>query len=532
MKKTNKFEISWADEDSAENNDIFAEDNSALESSQSDFSRLLEEENRTSLSPQNFKIGEKVSGTIVKLSDKNDVFLDLKYKLPGMISRADLTNEETGELSYKEGEVVEAYVISINSETVVLSRSLSHKVTQENTLKDAHQGKIPVKGKVVSVNKGGYEVELMGQKAFCPLSQMESYYVEDTNAYIGKTLDFIVMSYQKRNILLSRKVYLDQKARERIHELFQQLDEEPEIVGKVVSLKDFGAVVSFDSISAFLHISEISYGHVNDITEYLSVGQTIKARVTDITGDFSSDKMPRVSLSMKSLQDDPWDSVTQDFSEGASYQAKVVRLCSFGAFVSLKPGVEGLLHISEMSWVKKIHKPEDLLAVGDIVNVRILELDPSKQQIKLSLKAIEDDPWHKVNYDYPVGSEHEVEVLRLKPFGALATVKEGVVGLVPQTELRQKFGQSFRKKSSPGQKISVVIRNVDVEERKILLGFVDQEVEEKSQEDFKDYIIAEPKKAEEKKQVSSKDESYKEAGSQSTLGDIFAKAFKKGQNKK
>ncbi len=531
MTKTNKFQINWSDEN--DDNDLFAEEqNSSASDSSNDFSQLLNEEKETAHSSQAIRVGEKVSGTLVKISAANDIFVDLQYKLPGVIARSELVNENTGELSYKEGDVVEAFIVSINAETVVMSRSLSHKVTQENTLRGAWENKIPVKGKISSVNKGGYEIELMGKKAFCPLSQIETYYVEDTASYIGKTLDFIIVSYQKNNILLSRKKFLEQKARARITELYEQLDEEPEVTGKVVALKDFGAVVSVDSVPAFLHISEIAFSHVSDINEYLSIGQVIKARVLDITGDFSSDKMPRVSLSMKSLQDDPWDSLDKDFSEGASYNGKVVRLCPFGAFVSLKPGVEGLLHISEMSWIKKIRKPEELLAEGDIINVRILEIDSFKQQIKLSLKAIEEDPWHKLVLDYPVGSEHEVEVLRLKPFGALVQVKEGVVGLLPQTELRRKFGQSFRKKSSPGEKISVVIRNLDAEERKILLGFPDQEFEGESQSDFRDYIVSEPKKEEESKEKNSEGKSLQNTGAQSTLGDAFSAAFKKTQKKK
>ena len=521
MKQSKKFEISWSDE--TDDNELFGKESGSSKKAGNDFSRLLEEERRTPFTPQTIRQGEKVSGTIVKLGDSNDVFVDLHYKLPGVIAKEELRNEATGELSYKVGDTVEAFVISINAETVVMSRSLSHKITQENTLKDAYQNKIPVKGKIVKVNKGGYEVELMGQKGFCPLSHIENYYVEDSASYIGKTLDFIVSSYQKHNILLSRKKFLEEKARVRINELYQQLDDEPEVTGTIVALKDFGAVVSIESlVPAFLHISEVAFSHVSDISEYLHVGQKIKARVLDITGDFTSDKLPKVSLSIKSLQDDPWDSVAEDFKEGASYNGKVVRLVPFGAFVSLKPGVEGLLHISEMSWVKRVRKPEELLTEGDMLNVRILELDPFKQQIKLSLKAIEEDPWFQVSYNYPVGSEHEVEVVRLKPFGALVQIKEGVVGLVPQTELKRKFGHSARKKASPGEKFTVVIRNLDAEEKKILLGFPDQDFEETSQRDFQDYIVSDPKKEEQ----SSSESKPSSQEAHSTLGDIFKKAMR------
>lgn len=537
MAKLNKFKINWSDEENDESEDVFEEQKPS--ESSVNFADILSQEKESFITHE-LKVGEKIKGRIVKLSEADDVFVDVDSKIPAIISRIDLLDSESGSLLYKEGDLIEAFIVSTNSDSIYLSNSLSHKVARASVLEEAWHSKIPVKAKILAVNKGGYDLEVMGHSAFCPLSQIESYFVENPEVYLGKQLEFLVVSYNKKKCVLSRRDYLEQKARKRIHELFEQLDEEPEVDGEVIALKDFGAIISLGGLQAFLHISEISFSHVEDISDYLTIGQRIRAKVIDITGDFSSKKLPRVSLSMKACEEDPWISLSQDFVQGGTYKAKVVRLCPFGAFVSLRPGIDGLIHISEMSWIKKVRKPEEILSLKDIVTVRVLELDPFKRKISLTLKAVEDDPWLKLSHNFPVGSEHTVEVFRLKSFGALVILKEGVLALIPRSDLQKKFGQAYRKKSSPPNKLTVIIREVDKDQKKILLGFPDVEEQQSSSHDFKEYIKSdsleeaiETTSPEEKSQAfSSVKDRNKEVSPKYTLGSFIDAAFEEKKKKR
>ena len=523
MARLKKFEINWDDNNSDElGEDLFSKGKPS--EAEENFEAILSGEE--ALPSYNYEVGERVKGFVMKISTSDDIFVDIGSKIPASIAKLDLTDEETGKLKVKEGDSLEAFIISKTSDTIILSNSLSHKVARASALEEAYHSKIPVQAKVVGVNKGGYELELMGQAGFCPLSQMESYFVEDPKIYIGKKLDFIIASYNKKQSLLSRRRLQEEKAKTLVAELFDKLEEKPKVMGVVTNLKDFGAHILIDGcLPAFLHVSEISFGHIEKIAEHLDIGQKVTASVLDITGDFSSDKLPRVSLSLKALQDDPWETASKEFVQGASYTGKVERLMPFGAFVSLKPGIEGLLHVSEMSWVKRVRKPEELLKTGDMVSVRVLEIDPYKKKMSLSLKSLEEDPWHRVSQEFPVGSEHEAEVTRLKAFGSICELKEGLTGLVPKSDLQKKFGASYKKHSSPPHKLKVCIREINKEEKKILLGFSGLDDEEKSREDFKEYLSSGTSSSKPSFESSQKETSAD--SSTFSLGSLLGDALKK-----
>lgn len=525
MAKLKKFEIEWSEDSNQEFEKLFEDDSSKKEI---DFATILEEE-ETNFQEKSFAVGDKVKGLIIQITSSEDVFVDIGSKIPASIAKRDLIDEASGKLTKKEGDSLEAFIVAKTHDSLLLSNSLSHKVARASALEDAWRSGIPVKAKIISVNKGGYELETMGQKAFCPLSQMEPFYVENPEEYIGKQFEFLVNSYNKKQCLLSRRGLLEKKAKEKILELFENLEEKPLVTGTITSLKDFGASVLIDGcLNAFLHISEVSFGHIENISEFLEVGQEIKAKVIDITGDFSSDRLPKVSLSLKACEDDPWETVTHDFPTGGTYRAKITRLAPFGAFASLKPGIEGLIHVSEMSWVKRVRKPEEILSVGDIVSVRLLEMDPFKKKMSLSLKAIDEDPWLKVSQDYPEGGSFTVEVLKLKSFGAICSLEEGVTGLLPRGDLQKKFGQGYRKKASPPHKLDVIVKAVDKEAKKILLGFNGLEDDENSREDFKEYLASSGQRTSGESSSKSFESSSKEQdNSRFSLGSLLGDALKK-----
>ncbi len=525
MAKLKKFEIEWSEDSNKEFENIFEDDSSKKEI---EFTELLEGE-EPNFEERSFQVGDKVKGRIIQITSREDVFVDIGSKIPATIAKRDLLDEASQQLTKKEGDTVEAFIVSKTMDSLVLSNSLSHKVARASALEDAWRSGLPVIAKVVAVNKGGYELETMGQKGFCPLSQMESFYVEKPDEYVGKQFEFLVNSFSKKQCLLSRRGLLERKAKEKLITLFENLEAGPIVTGVITSLKDFGASVLIDGcLNAFLHISEVSFGHVEKISDFLEVGQTITAKVVDITGDFSAERLPKVSLSLKACENDPWETVSKDFPTGGTYKAKITRLAPFGAFASLKPGIEGLIHISEMSWVKRVRKPEEILALGDIVSVRLLEMDPFKKKMSLSLKAIDEDPWLKVSQDFKVGSSHNVAVLQLKSFGAICVLEEGVTGLLPRGDLQKKFGQSYRKNASPPHKLDVVVKNIDQETKKILLGFSGLEEDDDSREDFKEYLAASGKSSPDindsfgsSSSSSSKDESTFSLAS--LLGDALKK---------
>ena len=266
-------------------------------------------------------------------------------------------------------------------------------------------------------------------------------------------------------------------------------------------------------MDGFLHISEMSYARLSRASDFLARGDKIRVKVLKVE---TVDDKKRISLSMKATEDDPWMTAQEKYKDGENYSGKVMRLESFGAFVELEPGVEGLVHISEMSWVKRIHHPADILKVGDRVSVRILSLDSNLKKISLSLKNIDDDPWLKITENYALGSTHTGKVERLKGFGAIVELEEGLSGLLPLGTLKKAFGESYRRESSPPKEIQVLIRDINLEEKKILLGLPNVEEENSDQEDYKEYLN-------QQKEKKPKDTSNQRG----TFGDILASKLDK-----
>jgi len=376
-----RYDVQWEDEDSD-----FEEKKKNTE----EFAAMISDEAPVS---DSYARGELVNGIICS-AGPGDLLVDLGGKVSAVLAREGLDPNQTWEM----GQAVSAYVVGYADGSILLSKTMSAKMKGGEALEVAHANKLAVKGKILKANKGGFEVGLQGKVAFCPISQIDTKFVSNSEEYVGKEFEFLITQYSQRNIVVSRQALLRQKERELIPELKNRLASDPFISGTVIDLKDFGAIIDIGGAQGMIHISEVSYGRLNHPGEMLTVGDNIRVKILKI----EDDEKPRISLSLKQASTDPWTNVLERLQLQKSYTGKVTRLAEFGAFVELEPGLEGLIHISEMSWTTRIHHPKDLLKVGDQIEVRVTAIDPLKQRISLSLKDIEADPWKNAQETFPV----------------------------------------------------------------------------------------------------------------------------------
>lgn len=491
-----KYDVQWEDEDTG-----FEElESAAADKKQSEFEELFDE---SSVERNFFRIGDSVTATVSSInSTSGDVLLDLGGKDTGVIGGDELKHED-GTSKVKIGDEVKAFIVSKSNGEIVLSQSMNHKVAKDHAIDTAIESKLPVKGKVTGHNKGGFQVQVLGKKAFCPISQISNQFVEEgtEKAFVGKEFDFLVTQKKGRELVVSRKALLQQQGAEVIEKLQEQIDEKPVLDGTVTSVRDFGAMVDIGGVDGMVHISEISWSRVAHPSEAVSVGDRKKVKLLSID---TSGKLPRISLSFKQAEQDPWTAAGEKYKENESYVGTVTRLMAFGAFVELEPGIEGLVHISELAWGKRINHPKEVVSEGDKLTVRILSVDTVSNKISLSNKQIDEDPWFEIEKKLPLGSHREATVESLKGFGAIAEVAPGITGLLPISTMKKAFGENYRKKASPPQTIEVKIANIDKDNRKVLLTLPNIETEDEDQGDFREYLKVQKAKAEKaKKSIDS-----------------------------
>lgn len=449
------------------------------------------------------KAGDKVSGTVISIGQKS-VFVDCGASVDGIVDREELLND-AGELTVAEGDTLELYVVGLTDDSVRLSKALTG-AGGLNMLQDAYDGGVPVEGKVREQIKGGFHVEIMKRRAFCPVSQIDSRYVANPEDYVGQTLQFRITKLTEggRNIVVSRRALLEVEQQQASAEFFDGVKPGDVVEGTVTRLAAFGAFVELvPGVEGLVHISEISWARIQSPEEALSVGDRVRVKYLGT----SAGKKPgetRLSLSIKQAQDDPWKTVTERFKDGDKVTGKVVKLMEFGAFVEIAPGIEGLVHVSEMSYAKRVNKPGDVVQVGDMVAAVIKQIDVEKQRISLSMRDAEGDPWLTVADKYPVGQTFEGTVEKRQQFGLFVNLEPGVTGLLPQSVMAKAEGEVKFDKLVPGDKVVVSIESVNLRDRKISLGTGKKE----EVSDWKGY----------KPQAG---------GDMGSLGDVLAKALKK-----
>ena len=439
---------------------------------------------------QRLMVGEKVKGTVSFIPPQGgDVLVDLGGKSSGLIEKLELI-DESGQLKVKVGDPIEAFVLSKKGGEVLLSYKMSQQLRSAADLEAAQSKGIPVRGKVLKLVKGGFEVAILGKTAFCPLSQMDVRFSETGAEHLGKDYEFLVEKVEERgrNIVLSRAAWLRREAEAKAKELLATLTPELVLSGKVTQLRDFGAFVDLGGVEGLVHVSEMAHGRVSRPQDVVQVGETVAVKVLKIDRDPQG--RPKISLSMKAALENPWDRISDHVTTSKSYQGRVVSLQSFGAFVEIRPGIEGLIHVSEMSWTKRIHHPSEVLKVGDPVTVLIKDIDPVHRRLSLSMKQAEDDPWYDVARRFPVGGVAKAKVERLKPFGVIAELAPGVTGMVPMGVIKRLFGEAYRQPCTPGRELEVRVVNLDIDQRKILLSLADVEEEEADRRDYVEYLKA------------------------------------------
>jgi small subunit ribosomal protein S1 len=430
-----------------------------------DFAAMLGE---APVSMRSFQVGDRVKAPVVKITPQA-VFVDLGGKSEGFLDVASVLDRE-GQVSVRVGDTLEGWVLSVRGGTVKLGPSLSAQDGGDDVLGAAAAEGLPVEGKVTGTNKGGFTVEIFGRQAFCPLSQID-FQVGEPESWVGQTLRFKVTRSEEggRNVVVSRQALLREERDMAARQTLEQLAPGASLQGVVTRVMPFGAFVDLGGVEGLVHVSELSYQRVQDATEAVQPGQSVTVQVLRIDEDVDPRKR-RIALSMKALAQDPMLAAMERLQVGSMLVATITRLERFGAFAELEPGVEGLIHISELSLIKRIQHPSEVLEPGQRVEVQVLGLDPLKRQIALSMKSLQDDPWQGVEGRFAVGSTVQATVEGVTDRGLRLTLADGMGAFLPLSQLAEGESKSVHTRFRPGTGLEARVLEVDRARRRITLS--------------------------------------------------------------
>jgi small subunit ribosomal protein S1 len=431
------------------------EDDQSEESAGENFEQMLED---TLVNIKQLEIGDKISGEVINITDSY-IFVTLGGKRDVYAEKQDYTNK-SGELSYKVGDTLEGYIVKDTETETLIAKSLVS--VNLSILQDAFEEKIPVNGKVQSMTKGGYIIDISGIKAFCPISHIDDKIVIEPKKFMNKTYDFRIIDFKDKgqNIVVSRKKILEVEKKKLRKEILKKLEIDSIVDGVVTRLTNFGAFIDIGGIDGLLHISQFSWGHIESPSEILNIGDVIKAKVIKIKGD-------KISLSMKALQENPVDAVLRELTEGEILTCKVVRNLSFGSFVEIKPGVEGLIPISELSRGRRINNPSEVVNEGDIIEAQILKINLDDKKISLSLKVLQPDPWDIINETINEGDVVSGVIENVVNFGAFIKISDGLTGLLPASKI--KIAKIDLDSKNVGEEFKVRVVKIDKAAKRISL---------------------------------------------------------------
>lgn len=426
-----------------------------------EFLRLLE----GTSTMQEWKTGDRVRGAVVSMNDEA-VFVDVGGKSEAWIERRELCDAD-GNLSVQIGQEIDAQVISTTGDSLRLSYGAIRAQMLSEMLQQAAELGLPVEGKVIGFNEGGLEVRVGGRRAFCPRSQIDRDFHEQLEGFIDQNLEFLVTRFDPtgRKIVLSRRALLEREAKSKAEETRKTLAEGAVVLGTIRKVMEFGAFVDVGGLDGLVHVSELSWNRVDHPKEVVSEGQEVRVKVLKF--DPSKDRM---ALSIKQAEADPWEGVGTQWEVGRSYAGSVTRLQPFGAFIEVAPGVEGLVHVSEIDWNRRIAHPQDVLKVGQQVDVLILEADKRRKRLSLSIKQASADPWSTAVATLTVGGSIEVTVEKVADFGVFCTIAAGVAGLMPASQTDKDRGSNLRREFPVGTKLTVNVLEIDRKARKITLS--------------------------------------------------------------
>jgi len=431
---------------------------------------------------EDLQLGDKLKGKIIAIG-RESVFVDTGTKVDGVVGREELLDENR-ELPFKEGDILELYVVFNNGNEIRLSKTLSG-IGNIRVMSEAFRKAVPVEGKVKGECKGGFHVEVMGKRAFCPISQIDLKYVDSPEPYVGETLSFLITEFDEddRNIVVSRRELLAKEQEKSKEEFFKEIAIDMELEGRVTKLMPYGAFVELiPGIEGMIHLSEISWSRIERPHEILTIGDMVTVKLVGLEQGKRPGEM-RIALSIKQMTGDPWNSVEEKFRIGDKISGKVTRCVKFGAFVEITPGIEGLVHISEMSYKRRVLKTEDMVTAGDTVDVMVKEIDAEKRRISLSMKEAEGDPWIDIHTKYKVGQSVEGIIEKKERFGYFVSLEPGITGLLPISKIESSQKPSVIEKLGQGDAIPVTVERIDPDERKISLSPGDK----KDEEDWRNY---------------------------------------------
>jgi small subunit ribosomal protein S1 len=414
---------------------------------------------------KNFTEGSIVQGKVLEVRS-NEVLVDIGYKSEGIVDGHEFKDMSTVSVD----DMLDFLLVQIEDDhgMVVLSKEKAEqKIQWDKVLATCEEGAV-VKGLVVSRVKGGLIVDVDGVDAFLPGSQVDATPVHNTDDFIGKEFDFKVLKIneERRNIIVSRRELIEERLRVKKRELLTTIEPGQVRLGYAKNITDFGVFVDLDGLDGLLHITDMSWGRIKHPSEMVKVGQELEVMVLDVDRD-----RERVSLGLKQRMSNPWDDIESRFPVGSRLRGKVVNLVPYGAFVELEEGVEGLVHVSEISWTKRVARASDVLSVGEEVDVVVLSINKDEQKIALGIRQTEDNPWDTVQSRYPVGSRITGRVRNFTSYGAFVELEDGIDGMVHVSDMSW-----TRKINHPsemlekGQEVETVVLEVDPDNKRISLG--------------------------------------------------------------
>ena len=409
--------------------------------------------------------GEIVKARVMEIRE-NMVVLDIGFKSEGTVPL-----EEFKDLpDLKPGDEVEVLLEHLEDQegSVVLSKKKADFMRVWERIRVAYESDQPVEGTLVKKIKGGVVVDLMGVDAFLPGSQIALRRVPNIDELLGQKYEFkiIKLNKRRRNIVVSRRVILEVERAGKREKLMKELQKDQIRKGVVKNITDFGAFIDLGGVDGLLHITDMSWGRISHPSELVHIGQELDVKILDIDWE-----RERISLGLKQLQSYPWKDVAAKYPVGTRVAGKVVSITNYGAFIELEPGIEGLVHISEMSWTRNVRHPSKLVSIGESIEAVVLKVDPNEEKISLGMKQTEQDPWMVLPLKYPVGTRINGKVRNLTSFGAFVEIEPGIDGLIHISDMSwTKRVQHPSEVVKKGDAVDVVILNIDAENKRISLG--------------------------------------------------------------
>lgn len=427
--------------------------------------QLEEEKKKYAETIPNINEDEIITGKVIAM-DKREVKVDVGLRAPAVIP----TSEFRYNKDLKVGDEVEVYVRKTEAKDgrPLLSHEDAMRDRAWKRIEEALETKETITGYIDKSIKGGMLVNIFGVNAFLPGSQIDVRPIRDFEEFVGKTMEFRVIKVNPdyHNVVVSHKALIEEELEAQRAEIISHLEKGQVLEGTVKNITSYGAFIDLGGVDGLVHITDLSWGRINNPEEVVEIGQKINVVVLDYDED-----RKRIALGLKQLTPHPWDALEEGLQVGDKVTGKVVVLTDYGAFVEVKPGVEGLVHVSEMSWTKHVHHPSDLLKVGEEIECVILSIDREERKMSLGIRQLTPDPWESIEERYPIGSKHTAEVRNFTHFGIFVTFEDGIDGLIHISDLswtkKIKHPSDF---TTIGSKIDVVVLDVDKESRRLSLG--------------------------------------------------------------